>query len=163
MGAETIHACLGDQVIDYLNWAETYIDQLDPLTSRTRSAEFTSGTGYRVNDLDATYGRLTGSEWKHGKSARTTLPIRIEAAITAQNLYLRSMKQMKKRKAKPTRPVKTRKARGSVEIRWCRESEQQLRERIASPEGQRLLDELARIFAEEAVDRMLRDSRAAGN
>ena len=67
MGAETIHARLGDQVIDYLNWAETYVDQLDPLASRTRSVEFTSGAGSYMSDLDrikAAYGRLIGGQWE---------------------------------------------------------------------------------------------------
>jgi hypothetical protein len=46
----------------------------------------------------------------------------------------------------------------TVEIRWDPESEKRFRERLASPEGQRLLDELAIVFAHAAIDRMLEES-----
>lgn len=66
LGAETIRVRFGDRSINYLDWAEAYVDQLDPLNSEARSAEFVKHTGYYVNDLDrikAAYGRLLGSEW----------------------------------------------------------------------------------------------------
>lgn len=43
------------------------MNQLDPLTSLPRSAEFASRTGYFANDLDrmrAAFGRLLGSDWE---------------------------------------------------------------------------------------------------
>lgn len=66
LGANTIRARFRDQHIDYLDWAEAYVDQLDPLTSRPRSLEFSRHNVYFVNDLDrqkADIGRLFGSEW----------------------------------------------------------------------------------------------------
>lgn len=64
---------------------------------------------------------------------------------------------MNKRTSKRTRAVTRGKKHRSVEVRWSPESEQRLRERIVSPEGQRLLDALAMVFAKVAVDRMLCD------
>lgn len=66
LGADTIRARFRDRHIDYLNWAEAYVDQLDPLTSRLRSPEFSRRNTHFVNDLDrlgADICRLFGSEW----------------------------------------------------------------------------------------------------
>jgi hypothetical protein len=50
-----------------------------------------------------------------------------------------------------------RKRRPPTEIRVTPESEKWLKERAASPEGQRLLDELAMVFVEAAVRRLLKE------
>jgi hypothetical protein len=50
-----------------------------------------------------------------------------------------------------------RKRRPPTEIRVSPESEKWLRERAASPEGQKLLDELAMVFVEAAVRRLLKE------
>jgi hypothetical protein len=46
----------------------------------------------------------------------------------------------------------------TVEIRWDPDSEKRLRAHLESPEGQRLLNELAIVFARAAVDRMLEET-----
>jgi hypothetical protein len=50
-----------------------------------------------------------------------------------------------------------RKRRPPTEIRVTPESEKWLKERAASPEGQKLLDELAMVFVEAAVRRLLKE------
>jgi hypothetical protein len=50
-----------------------------------------------------------------------------------------------------------RKRRAPTEIRVTPESEKWLKERAASPEGQKLLDELAMVFVEAAVRRLLKE------
>jgi hypothetical protein len=50
-----------------------------------------------------------------------------------------------------------RKRRPPTEIRVTPESERWLKERAASPEGQKLLDELAMVFVEAAVRRLLKE------
>ena len=50
-----------------------------------------------------------------------------------------------------------RKRRPPTELRVTPESEKWLKERAASPEGQKLLDELAMVFVEAAVRRLLKE------
>jgi hypothetical protein len=50
-----------------------------------------------------------------------------------------------------------RKPRPPTELRITPESEKWLKERAASPEGQKLLDELAMVFVEAAVRRLLKE------
>jgi hypothetical protein len=50
-----------------------------------------------------------------------------------------------------------RRRRPPTEIRVTPESEKWLKERAASPEGQKLLDELAMVFVEAAVRRVLKE------
>ena len=56
-----------DKPINYLEWAERYIDQLDPLTGAGRTGEFEEGSSYQFqNDLDRmkkAFGRLLGGDW----------------------------------------------------------------------------------------------------
>ena len=52
-----------------------------------------------------------------------------------------------------------RKRRPPTEIRVTPESEKWLKERAASPEGQKLLDELAMVFVEAAVRRLIKRKR----
>jgi hypothetical protein len=65
VGANAIQARFRDQRVDYLDWAEAYVNQLDPLTSRPRSQEFLRRNVLR-DDLDrlrADIGRLFRTEW----------------------------------------------------------------------------------------------------
>jgi hypothetical protein len=50
-----------------------------------------------------------------------------------------------------------------TEIRVAPESEKWLKERAASPEGQILLDELARCFVQAAVTRLLKERAQAAS
>ena len=66
LGSTAIRARFRDQHVDYLDWAEAYVDQLDPLTSQSRSLEFSKRNGYFVSELDrlrTDIGRLLGTEW----------------------------------------------------------------------------------------------------
>ena len=53
--------------IDFLIWAEIYVDQLDPLTARPRAGEFQrNGLNHYMTDIErikATFARLLGGEW----------------------------------------------------------------------------------------------------
>jgi hypothetical protein len=56
------------ETVDFLNWAEAYVNQLDPLQSVVRSGEFEKSTSYHFqNDFDRmkdAFGRLLGADWK---------------------------------------------------------------------------------------------------
>ena len=54
-----------------------------------------------------------------------------------------------------------RKRRRPTELRISPESQKALRERMESPEGQELLDELARCFVQAAVTRLLEERAQA--
>jgi hypothetical protein len=53
--------------VDFLEWAESYVNQLDPLHAAERTGEFEeSSTHHFQNDLDRikkAFGRLLGSDW----------------------------------------------------------------------------------------------------
>jgi hypothetical protein len=55
------------QTVDFLAWAEIYVDQLDPLTARPRAGQFARGSSnHYVTDnerMKAAFARLLGSEW----------------------------------------------------------------------------------------------------
>ena len=67
LGADSLPADFRGQAIDYLDWAERYVDQLDPLQMSLRSGEFEERATYHFqNDLDRmkkTFGRLLGADW----------------------------------------------------------------------------------------------------
>lgn len=66
LGAATIRVRFQKEQIDYLAWAERYVDELDPLNPAPRSVEFLECTGRYMNDLERmkdAFGRLLGSEW----------------------------------------------------------------------------------------------------
>jgi hypothetical protein len=70
----TLQVRFRDQTVDFLAWAERYIDQIDPLQSARRTGEFEKTDNYYHGDLDRmkkAFGRLLGSEWssawKRGK------------------------------------------------------------------------------------------------
>jgi hypothetical protein len=60
-------ASFRQQTVTYLDWAERYVSQLDPLTATERTGEFEEGSTYRFqNDLDRikkAFGRLLGADW----------------------------------------------------------------------------------------------------
>ena len=53
------------------------------------------------------------------------------------------------------------KRRPTTELRISPESQKALKERMESPEGQELLDELARCFVQAAVTRLLKEKALA--
>jgi hypothetical protein len=67
LGARALTAAFRDKTINYLDWAERYIDQLDPLNRADRTGEFEEGSSYQFqNDLDRmkkAFGRLLGGDW----------------------------------------------------------------------------------------------------
>jgi hypothetical protein len=70
----TLKVRFRDQIIDFLAWAERYIDQLDPLQPASRTGEFEKKDCYYHADLERmkkAFGRLLGSDWsgawKRGK------------------------------------------------------------------------------------------------
>jgi hypothetical protein len=71
----TLQVRFRDQTIDFLAWAERYINQIDPLQATRRTGEFEPKSGgYYYNDLERmkkAFGRLLGSDWssawKRGK------------------------------------------------------------------------------------------------
>jgi hypothetical protein len=56
-----------DETIDYLDWAERYVNELDPLARASRSGEFEESSTYHFqNDLDRmkkSFGRILGADW----------------------------------------------------------------------------------------------------
>ncbi len=52
------------------------------------------------------------------------------------------------------------KLRRTVELKIAPESENLLRKRLASPEGQKLIDELALVYLEAAVARLIKEAEA---
>jgi hypothetical protein len=75
LGSQRIPARFLEGTVDFLDWAERYVDQLDPLEAAFRTGEFEESSGYHFqNDLDRmknAFGRLLGADWssawKHGK------------------------------------------------------------------------------------------------
>jgi hypothetical protein len=67
LGGQSLTAVFRTETVDFLNWAESYINQLDPLHAAERTEEFEKdSTGHFQSDLDrmrAAFGRLLGSDW----------------------------------------------------------------------------------------------------
>jgi hypothetical protein len=67
LGAQGLPASFRNKTVDFLKWADEYINQLDPLEPAARTREFREGsTGYYHNDLESmknAFGRLLGSDW----------------------------------------------------------------------------------------------------
>jgi hypothetical protein len=67
LDTRALAATFRGRTINYLDWAERYIDQLDPLNRADRTGEFEEGSSYQFqNDLDRmkkAFGRLLGSDW----------------------------------------------------------------------------------------------------
>ena len=56
-----------DEQIDFIAWAESYVEQLDPLTVTPRNLELDVSSSYHTpteQQLEAMLLRLTGGEWK---------------------------------------------------------------------------------------------------
>lgn len=55
------------ETVDFLDWAEVYVNQLDPLSPEPRAGEFLrNGSYHYVTDIDrikAAFARLLGSDW----------------------------------------------------------------------------------------------------
>lgn len=56
-----------DETVSFLDWAESYVNQLDPLHEAPRTGEFENNSTYHFqNDLDRikdALGRLLGADW----------------------------------------------------------------------------------------------------
>src|ERR1700685_1430153 len=53
LGTTALTATFRDKTINYLDWAERYLAQLDPLNAADRTGEFEEGSSYHFqNDLD---------------------------------------------------------------------------------------------------------------
>lgn len=67
LGSQGLQARFRDATVDFLEWAEAYVDQLDPLRAARRTGEFDESSTYRYHtDLDRmknAFGRLLGTEW----------------------------------------------------------------------------------------------------
>lgn len=65
--SQTLQARFRDKKVDFLEWADAYVDQLDPLRAARRTGEFDESSTYRYHtDLDRmknAFGRLLGTEW----------------------------------------------------------------------------------------------------
>jgi hypothetical protein len=59
--------------------------------------------------------------------------------------------------------IRKRNRRRSTELKISPESQRALKERLESPEGQELLDELGRCFVLAAVERLLEERAMAGD
>lgn len=70
LGEQSIHAKVDEQTVDFLSWAETYVNQLDPLhrEPRNRDLERTSHAWRSDTELKEELSRLLGHEgqqsWK---------------------------------------------------------------------------------------------------
>jgi hypothetical protein len=68
LGPHRLPASFRDQTVDFLDWAESYVNQLDPLHAAERTGESEESSSYRFqNDLDQmkkAFARLLGSEWE---------------------------------------------------------------------------------------------------
>jgi hypothetical protein len=66
VGEGRLQGKLGEEEVDFLLWAEQYVDQLDPLHAAPRVDEMMPGTGWQYRDsseLQAQMGRLLGRHW----------------------------------------------------------------------------------------------------
>jgi hypothetical protein len=66
-GGQSLPAVFRTESVDFFDWAEGYLNQLDPLHGAERTGEFEEGSTHHFqNDLDRlkkAFGRLLGSEW----------------------------------------------------------------------------------------------------
>jgi len=67
LGTQSLRAAFRDEVIDFLNWAEQYVNQMDPLHELPRSGLFErSGAHQYQTDIERmknALARLLGGEW----------------------------------------------------------------------------------------------------
>jgi len=67
VGTRKLPARFRDETVNFLDWADGYVNQLDPLHEAERTGEFEEGSSYHFqNDLDRmkkAFGRLLGGDW----------------------------------------------------------------------------------------------------
>ena len=67
LGSRPLPVAFRNETIDYLDWAERYVNQLDPLREMARTGEFEEDSEYHYqNELESlkkAFGRLLGSDW----------------------------------------------------------------------------------------------------
>jgi hypothetical protein len=67
LGTKRLQAEFLKEPIDFIEWAEAYIQQLDPLTPSPHNSELTEGRSYYTptdEKLEAMMLRITGAEWR---------------------------------------------------------------------------------------------------
>ena len=63
---------LGGESVDFLSWAEHYLDQLDPLSQTPRDEDLEDESIRQYNDgesIQKTLGRLLGRYWQESTKA----------------------------------------------------------------------------------------------
>jgi hypothetical protein len=69
LGEQSLRATFRTEVIDFLDWANEYVNQLDPLHALERSTDFQeSGSYHYQTDIDRIkegFARLLGGDWSH--------------------------------------------------------------------------------------------------
>jgi hypothetical protein len=67
LGAQSLAADFRGKTIDYLDWAERYVDHIDPLTAVLRTGEFEENPTYHfqsdVDRMKKSFARLLGADW----------------------------------------------------------------------------------------------------
>jgi hypothetical protein len=66
LGSQALPVRFRKETIDFLNWAEGYVNQLDPLHPARRTGAFEKNSPYYHGDLEdmkKSFGRLLGSQW----------------------------------------------------------------------------------------------------
>jgi hypothetical protein len=78
LAGQSLRVKFQEEAIDFLDWAQTYLNQLDPLHPASRTGEFEETSHYYQNDLDRmkkAFGRLLGTDWpKAWKSGHNYTP-----------------------------------------------------------------------------------------
>jgi hypothetical protein len=68
LGERQLSARFRDETVNFLDWADEYVNQLDPLHEAERTGEFDESSTYHFqNDLDRlkkAFGRLLGGDWE---------------------------------------------------------------------------------------------------
>jgi hypothetical protein len=69
IGKHSLQARFRDEIVDFVTWAEQYVNQLDPLHALPRCDEFEeSGAFHYQSDIErmkSAFARLLGSEWEN--------------------------------------------------------------------------------------------------
>jgi hypothetical protein len=67
LGEHSLRAAFREDTVDFLDWAEQYVNQLDPLHALARSDDFDKSSSYQyaadVDRLKNAFARLLGSDW----------------------------------------------------------------------------------------------------
>jgi hypothetical protein len=69
LGEHPLRAAFREDTVNFLDWAEQYVNQLDPLHALARSDDFDKSSSYQyqadVDRLKNAFARLLGSDWPH--------------------------------------------------------------------------------------------------